>query len=51
MAATRFVGETKLLLGRQKGYRLELESAVEEKKSANDLDFLDIDLNLILKAA
>jgi len=36
---------TKLLFGRLKGYRSELESALEEKKSANDPDFLDIDLN------
>lgn len=45
------VVETKLLFGRLTDYRAELESLLQEKKSANDPDFLDIDLKSYFEAA
>ncbi len=45
------VAETKLLFVRLKGYRSELEAVLQEKKNANNPDFLDIDLNPYFEAA
>jgi hypothetical protein len=45
------VGETKLLFWRLTNYRSELESLLQEEKSANNPDFLDIDLNRYFETA